>query len=156
MDKIIIANKQTLQPKHKAEHPQFEYTKYEAISRNDYANCYATIYEIPPGKSNYPYHCHVRDTEVFYIISGSGTVKTPDGDKTVIAGDIVIFPPGENGAHRLTNTSATELLTYVDFGTATSPDVVFYPDSGKVGVIVHGKSSTFFKEESAVDYYNGE
>ena len=45
---------------------------------------------------------------------------------------------------------------YIDFDVTHSPEVVYYPHTNKMGVIVQGESSTFFKRESAVDYYEGE
>ena len=157
MDKqIILTNIKGLTPKHKAEHEPFEYIKHEVTPRSDENQCYVCIYEIPQGKAGYPYHYHLANTEVFYIISGNGVIQTPDGVKPVAAGDVIVCPPGENGAHKIINTSQTERLTYLDCDTANSPDAVYYPVSGKVGVIRHGKPSAFFKEASAVDYYQGE
>ena len=90
---------------------------------------YVTFYALMPGKTNFPYHFHSGMEEVFYIISGTGTLKTPDGDKTVTEGDVIVFPANANGAHQLTNTS-DEALVYLDVDTASSPEVVFYPDKG--------------------------
>jgi len=88
---------------------------------------YVTLYTLEPGKSNYPYHYHSGMEEVYYIISGTGTLKTPAGEKTVTEGDVIVFPANESGAHQLTNTS-DNVLVYLDVDTASSPEVVFYPD----------------------------
>nr|WP_312576950.1 hypothetical protein [Sedimentibacter sp.] len=48
------------------------------------------------------------------------------------------------------------MLKYIDFDTTNSPDIVHYSDSGKVGIIVHNKSSNFFRSEDEVYYYDGE
>lgn len=34
-----------------------------------------------------------------------------------------------------------------------SPDIIKYKDTNKVGMIEYNVSSTFFKEEDKVDYY---
>lgn len=153
---IKITNKSSLEPKHKCEHEPYEYTKYEATEGNDNSQSYVAIYEIPPQKANYPYHYHLKSEEVFYIISGSGILETPNGNKTIGAGDIIVCPPTEQGAHRIVNSSLTENLVYFECDTVSSPEVVFYPRSEKVGIIVQGKSSTFFKRNSKVPYYEGE
>lgn len=141
--------------KHKKGHDGYEYYKHEFVKRVNADQCVVSIFKIPPGKSAYPYHFHTKNEEVFYIISGSGILKTPDGEKAVLAGDLLFFPANEKGAHKLTNTSENEMLVYLDFDTASDIDVSFYPDSGKIGV--WGKDiNKLFKTDSSVDYYNGE
>lgn len=65
-------------------------------------------------------------------------------------------PPSENGAHKIINNSENEALKYIDFDTTNSPDIVNYPDSDKMGIIVHNQASTFFKNEDKVNYYDRE
>jgi len=97
----------------------------------------------------------MKSEEVFYILSGKGLLKTPDGEKTVTAGDYIFFPANENGAHKLTNISDTETLVYLDFDTYNDIDVAFYPDSGKVGI--WGKNiNQLYKIKDQVGYYDGE
>ena len=48
------------------------------------------------------------------------------------------------------------MLVYLDCDTVNSPDVVHYPNSDKVGIIINGESSTFYKKHTNVDYYEGE
>lgn len=155
-DKILIINKKDLKPKKKNQHEKYQYTKYEVTNRKDYNQAYVAIYEIPPLKSNYPYHYHEVNTEVFYILEGKGILKTPDGEKEIKTGDFVVCPPSEKGAHKITNTSKTEILKYIDIDTTNSPDIVHYPDSKKTGIIIHNKSSSFFKNNDKVDYYEDE
>ena len=155
-DGIIITNKTQITPKHKSEREPFEYIKYEITERSRDNQCYVCLYDIPPGKAGYPYHYHTANTEVFYIISGSGVIETPDGAKGITAGDVIVCPPNVKGAHKIINTSETDMLTYLDCDTANSPDVVFYPTSGKVGALVQGENSIFFDTNSSVDYYKGE
>ncbi|MDR0999979.1 MAG: cupin domain-containing protein [Clostridiales bacterium] len=63
------------------------------------------------------------------MISGTATLKTPDGEKTVTEGDVIVFPANANGAHQLINNS-DDILVYVDIDTVSSPEVVFFPDKG--------------------------
>ncbi len=152
---ILITSLDQLPGAHKQEHEPFEYFKHLIMGGNQNA-CQVALYEIPPQKTNYPYHYHTNVMEVFYIIRGCGTLKTPDGDKPLQAGDVVICPPYEKGAHNITNTSETETLVYLDVDTASSTDVVFYPDSGKVGVLVQDHYRAFFRKTDEASYYDGE
>jgi uncharacterized cupin superfamily protein len=153
---IKITNKSLIEAKHKCEYEPYEYKKYEVTKGTQENQCCVAIYEIPPQKANYPYHYHHKNEEVFYIISGNGILETPDGNRTISPGDVIVCPPSERGAHRIINSSTTETLVYIDFDTINSPELVFYPRSDKVGIIINGESSTFYKKDTAVDYYEGE
>ncbi len=141
--------------KHKAEHAGYEYCRKTFVPRGSAADTLVSVYEIPPLKSAYPYHYHLKDEETFYIISGEGILRTPEGEKTVSAGDLLFFPAGSEGAHKLTNTSSTEKLIYIDFDVIHDLDVAVYPDSGKIGV--WGKDvNRVYPADANVDYYKDE
>lgn len=140
--------------KHKCEHEDFEYYRRDFVPRGSASQCKVSIYELPPMKSAYPYHYHTKNEEVFYIISGKGVLKTPDGEKNVTAGDLLFFPANAAGAHKLTNNSS-EKLVYIDFDTINDIDVAVYPDSNKIGV--WGKDiNRVYRLDENVDYYDGE
>lgn len=153
-DGIIITKKSNITPEHENEREPFEYYKYKINERGN--QCYVCLYEIPPMKAAYPYHYHTANTEVFYIISGAGIIKTPEGDREITAGDVIVCPPDRRGAHKVINTSENEPLCYLDCATSNSPDVIFYPDSGKVGFNITGEESRFYETGTDVDYYKGE
>jgi uncharacterized cupin superfamily protein len=153
---IQITNKNLIEPTHKSEHEPYEYYKYEVTKRSKDSQCYVAIYEIPPQKASYPYHYHLKNEEIFYIISGNGILETPSGNKPISAGDIVVCPPLEKGAHKIINSSHSEMLVYLDCDTLNNPDIVYYPDSDKVGIILNGESSTFYRKNTNLDYYEGE
>lgn len=155
MSEILHSRMEDLPQKHKAEHEGYEYVRRDFVARFAAKQCVAAIYEIPPLKSAYPYHHHTMNEEIFYIISGEGLLRTPDGERRVSAGDLLFFPTGERGAHKLTNSSETEKLVYLDVDTANPLDVAAYPDSGKIGVWGMGVNKVF-KVEDSVDYYEGE
>jgi Uncharacterized conserved protein, contains double-stranded beta-helix domain len=155
MKEIKQAKIDEIAGKHKCQHDGYEYYKKEFVSREDANQCMVSIYEIPPGKSAYPYHYHTKNEEVFYIISGSGVLSSPAETKNITAGDLLFFPANEKGAHKLTNNSSTEKLIYLDFDTCNDIDVTFYPDSKKMGVWGMGINQVFKIDES-VDYYKDE
>lgn len=156
LDSILIVNEEDIVQKHKNEHDVYTYSKREVTSRKDFEQCYVAVYEIPPKKANYPLHYHTANTEVFYIIKGKGILITVDGEKEIKQGDFIVCPPAEKSAHKIINTSESEILKYIDFDTTNSPDIIHYPDSGKVGIVIHNKSSDFFRIKEKIDYYDGE
>lgn len=141
--------------KHKQGKDGYEYYRKDFVPMGHAANTLVRIYELPPKKSAYPYHYHLKNEETFFILSGEGVLKTPDGEQTVTAGDLLFFPANEIGAHKLTNTSETEKLVYLDFDVLHDLDVAVYPDSGKLGV--WGKNvNRVYRLGDDVDYYEGE
>lgn len=125
----------------------------------------ASLYEVPPGKVSWPFHYHLANEEVFYILEGEGELRTHEGVIRVSAGDFLRFPVGENGAHQLKNISSDKPLKYLDFGTTSHPDIVFMPDSNKVGLFGGGapcqntKNRTvwkYFDLDTEIDYLEGE
>jgi len=115
---------------------------------------YVTFYTLMPGKTNYPYHYHSSMEEVYYIISGTGTLKTPEGEKAVAEGDVIVFPSNANGAHQLTNTS-DEPLMYLDIDTVSAAEVVFFPDKGDFRIITPTAHKNF-PLDAEVNYLRGE
>ena len=133
----------------------YVYVRRKFVPQDGAKQCVVSVYEIPPHKAAYPYHYHVKNEETFYIVSGTGCLRTPDGEKTVSAGDMLFFPAGEKGAHKLTNTSDSENLVYIDFDTKNDLDAAFYPDSGKIGIWGMNVNKVF-ETKDAVDYFKGE
>jgi len=150
MNEIIITNMEKISPKHH-EHNQYEYYSYE-IERN---KTVTGFYTLPPGKSNYPFHYHITNEEVFYVISGNGILETFNENYKIAAGDIIVCPVGKDGAHKITNTSETENLVYLDVDTNITPDIVYYPHSNKLGVRAPGIYDNF-NLDNKTDYYDKE
>lgn len=153
---IRILQKANLTPKHKAEQAPYEYVKYPVTNDPSHDPCCVMIYEIPPLKANYPYHYHTCNTEVFYIISGEGILESPEGERVIKPGDVIYCPPTAEAAHLLRNTSTSEKLCYIEFDTNQMPDLVHYPRTHKVGMMLAEEDNLFFKEADRVAYYEGE
>lgn len=153
-DQVLHSHISDLPGKHTAIHEGYEYTRRRFVRRGEAGETLVSVYEVPPGKAAYPYHYHLKDEETFHILSGEGTLRTPEGEKPVRAGDFLFFPAGPGGAHKLTNTGS-DMLVYIDFDVVHDLDVCIYPDSGKIGV--WGKDvNRVYPTNASVDYYDGE
>jgi uncharacterized cupin superfamily protein len=118
------------------------------------ATLFGGLFELPPGQSGRPYHYESAE-EWLLVLEGRVTVRHPEGEDELEAGDLVCFPAGPEGAHKLTNrgdANARVLLV----STRTSPAVAVYPDSDKIGVIADWGERVFVRREAGVDYYDGE
>ncbi|MCL2204263.1 MAG: cupin domain-containing protein [Defluviitaleaceae bacterium] len=165
MKELIITNMNKITPEHQNEHKSYEYYKYEVTdsaekyevsSPNDGYQTVVAFYSLPPGKSSYPFHYHITNEEVFYVISGKGTVETCNGSRTISAGDIIVCPAGEKGAHKIINTSETENLVYLDVDTNKTPEIAFYPHSNKVGIRAMGGIRSNYDKDNQLGYYDNE
>ncbi len=108
MGGVIVTKAMDVPSKHWEEHTGFAYDRRILIPKGAALQCQVALYSIPPGMSAFPYHYHVKNEECYYILSGTGILRTPEGEQTVCAGHFVFFPADETGAHKMTNPSPTE------------------------------------------------
>lgn len=125
------------------------FTVKPVVAGEDIDTCAVAFVEIPVGNYAFGYHYHDQSEEVFYVLSGTGTLRCAYGEKDVKAGDMLCFPTGEKGAHVLSNTSATEPLVFIDFDVrAGNADVVTFPDTKKMWVLgAHTKAIVDIPEQ---------
>ncbi|MGF7145115.1 putative cupin superfamily protein [Anaerotaenia torta] len=155
MSEFLHVNVSDATRRHKSKQDGYEHYRRDLVPKGFARQCAISLYELPPGQSAYPYHYHVKNEEAFYILSGNGILRTPQGERPVSAGDFLFFPANEKGAHKLTNISETDLLVYLDFDTYNDIDIAFYPDSEKIGV--WGKNiNQLYKTKDQVEYYRDE
>ena len=130
------------------------------------ARCLGARYiEVPPGKSAWPYHSHHANDELFVILHGEGVLRYGGAEHFVGAGDVVVCPAGgAEGAHQI-RAEGAEPLRYLAVSTMREPDVMEYPDSGKLTVFAGappGGDKAARRVEltvlagSGVDYWQGE
>ncbi len=114
------------------------------------------IYEVRPGQSMCPYHYEYEE-EWLLVLAGELTVRRPTGEEPLIAGDLVCFPPGPDGAHKVTNRGSAPARAMM-FSSAREPAVAVYPDSGKIGVWPPNDADDLMlrREDGNVDYWDGE
>src|SRR6201994_943282 len=86
---------------------------------------------LEPGKRGCPYHLHHAQEEMFIILEGHGTLRVAGEMLALKAGDVVFVPPGPDYPHQMINTSDAP-LKYLSISTKDAPEIVEYPDSGKV------------------------
>jgi uncharacterized cupin superfamily protein len=119
------------------------------------------VYELLPGQTQCPYHFHHGNDEILVVLDGNPTLRTPDGERELQAGDAVSFPAGKDGAHQVCNRSA-HAARYLIAARHVTPEVVEYPDSGKLAAMSYGESqrgvplATWHRLDDAVDFFEGE
>lgn len=113
------------------------------------------VYDLEPGRSSSPYHYEYED-EWLLVVEGTLVVRAPDGEHTLEPGDLVRFPAGPDGAHKVMNRSDSPARTLM-FSSARVPAVSVYPDSDKVAVWSGNEpDELIFKRGTAVAWSEGE
>ncbi|MET4698792.1 putative cupin superfamily protein [Constrictibacter sp. MBR-5] len=125
----------------------------------------ARLVEVPPGKKAWPYHCHHANDEMFVILSGRGELRFGGQVHAVAAGDVVVCPSGgPETAHQIA-ALGPEPLRYLAVSTMNEPDVMEYPDSGKLTVFAGAapggdkaarRVALNVRTRDGVDYWEGE
>jgi len=119
------------------------------------------IYELLPGQTQCPYHFHHGNDELLIVLDGAPTLRTPDGEEELRPGDTAPFPAGRDGAHQIVNRTDTA-VRYVIAARHVTPEVVEYPDSGKLAAMAHSESQrggplwTWHRFDDAVGFFDGE
>lgn len=110
------------------------------------------IRQLNPKQYNAAYHFHRYAEELYVILSGTSTLRTPKGLEVVEAGDLIFFESGEQGAHQLYNHSDTPCV-FLDMRSYIGHDVCEYPDSDKIIIVPNGET---FKRSEQHAYFEGE
>ena len=119
---------------------------------------------VPPGKRSCPFHSHRAEEEMFFIVSGTGTLRYGQETRKIRAGDFISCPTGgPETAHQIINDSDST-LAYISVSTMMPAEVCEYPDSGKYlamasGALADGQVQVFgrmHREADDLDYWDGE
>lgn len=111
------------------------------------------LYELEPGQSTWPYHFELGSEEWLLVVDGELTLRTPEGERTLRAGDLVCFAEGPAGAHAVRNDSSATVrfaMPSVDEPT----NAAIYPDTQSF--VLHGPGFEHrAKLGEPIDYWEG-
>jgi uncharacterized cupin superfamily protein len=93
-----------------------------------------SVYELPVGQAVSPYHYEEPEEEWLLVVSGTPTLRHPDGEEQLEPWDLVFFPPGPAGAHLVRNTGESTARVAMFSSSGATVGAVVYPDSDMVWV----------------------
>ena len=115
-----------------------------------------SLYELPSGEKTWPYHYEIGCEEWLIVVSGTPTLRGPDGERELVAGDVAVFPEGPAGGHQVINRSG-EPCRVLLLSSKAPVVTVHYPDSGKVGLwSLSGGYQAMLPTDRQLDYWDGE
>jgi uncharacterized cupin superfamily protein len=116
----------------------------------------ATVYDLEPGQAVCPYHYEHGEEEWVLVVSGTPSVRTPEGTEQLAQRDLAFFPTGPEGAHQVRNDSDAPARVLM-WSNVVFPTSTVYPDSDKVGIYTRDRDDDLIVPRSAgVDYFEGE
>jgi uncharacterized cupin superfamily protein len=132
-------------------------SRYASVGRRVGAELMAgSVYELAPGDRLWPYHAHHANEEWLLVLRGTPTLRTPEGEQDLREGDVTCFRRGKGGAHQLSNRTASAIRVLM-LGTLVAPDIIEYPDSGKIGLDdATGEGYFMGRPGPELDYWDGE
>lgn len=83
------------------------------------------LVRLAPGGLSALHHRHSRQDEFVYVLAGTATLVTDDGEHAMPAGTCVGFPAGGT-AHHFENRSDRDVV-YLELGDRSAGDAVEYP-----------------------------
>ncbi len=108
------------------------------------------LVRLPPGATNWPFHSHSAQWEMYLVLDGRGLARCDDDSFPIQTGDSFVCRPGM--AHQIINNGETDLTYYIIADHALA-DIVHYPDSNKYFLKPHRK---VLANHGEIDYYHGE
>jgi uncharacterized cupin superfamily protein len=115
--------------------PGFTWKRMRLAGRLGGEKLGASVYELPPGERSFPYHVHHANEELLVVLEGEVALRREGGEETLGPGDAALFPCGPEGAHQVLNRSERP-ARFLMVSTMLHPEVLAYPDSEKVGLMV--------------------
>jgi uncharacterized cupin superfamily protein len=115
-----------------------------------------SVYEVDPGKKLWPYHVHHANEEWVIVLRGRPTLRTPEGERELVEGDVACFVRGAAGAHQVRNATE-EPVRILMLSTLIVPEILQYPDSDKVDTVsAKGERILLTRDAQPAKYWDGE
>ena len=129
-----------------------------AITDGLHAQTWApALYDLGPSEAAGPYHYDWCREHWALVLTGTPTLRHPDGQEAMVAGDIVCFPEGESGAHQFLNQAGEPARLLFCSAPTTGPSATVYPDDNSYVLRVPGQTGYRFRlSDQLPGYWDGE
>lgn len=107
----------------------------------------ASVYELPPTPGALPVRLRVAEEEWLLALNGTPTVRDPEGERRLGPMDLVFFPTGPEGAHRVQNDT-DETARVLMWSPVLHPAATVYPDSDRIAVWAGNKADDLIARRS--------
>ena len=122
MDAVLTPN--LYEPEWDAERdePPFTWRRARLGRQAGAADLGASLFEVAPGAATFPLHAHFANEELLVVLAGRPTLTTRGDERELAPGEVVAFPAGRAGAHRLDNRSEEPVWLLI-VSTMRAPEI---------------------------------
>ena len=106
------------------------------------------LLRLAPGSWSSQRHWHSHEDEFVYVLAGSVTLVSDDGEEELRAGDAAGFKAGESNGHSLQNRSGAVCVLLEVGSRNETDDVTTYPDVDMIAP-AGGKPANFTHRDGA-------
>lgn len=114
-----------------------------------------SVCELPPGEAGEPYHYELEREVWLVVASGAPTLRTPEGERRLRAGDVECFPVGPAGAHELRNETDETVRIALASSRSGPAHATVQPGSDKLQVSDGGRRR-IVRASPELDFWDGE
>jgi uncharacterized cupin superfamily protein len=108
----------------------YQYARSRVGRRAGACELGASLFEMPPNGTTFPLHIHHANEELLVVLSGHPTLRTLEGERELVPGEVVAFKRGRRGAHRLDNHTDS-VSRFLIISTMNAPDINEFPETGE-------------------------
>jgi uncharacterized cupin superfamily protein len=111
------------------------------LRRGEDARLVAAVWELAPRSEGVAYHFHHGTEELLVVLRGRPLLRAAAGERLLEEGEVVHFPPGPEGAHKLSNPTDEPVRYLMASAPAHAPlDIIEYLDEGTYAAYAKTKS----------------
>jgi len=103
-----------------------------------------------PGSGSALRHSHSKQDEFIYIVEGTPTLITNQGETVLLPGMCAGFKAGAGNANHLVNRSDKDVL-YLEIGDRTAGDAAAYPDDD-LAAVMSSDGEWMFAHKNGIPY----
>ena len=118
-----------------------------AIGLNNFG---VNLVRLEPGAASSARHWHTAQDEFVYVVAGTATLVTDEGETELGRGMAAGFPAGNPNAHQVANRT-DEDVWYLEVGDRPQREDVTYPDVDMANAVIDGRPNFSRKDGSAFD-----
>ena len=105
------------------------------------------LVRLEPGAASSARHWHTAQDELVYVVAGTATLVSDEGETELGQGMAAGFPAGNPNAHQVVNRSAEDVW-YLEVGDRPRREDVTYPDIDLAAAVVDGRPNFTRKDGS--------
>ncbi len=108
------------------------------------------LVRLEPGSASSARHWHTEQDEFVYIVAGTATLVSDEGETELAQGMAAGFPAGNPNGHQVANRSSEDVW-YLEVGDRPRNEDVTYPDIDMANAVRDGRPHFTRKDGSAFE-----